>query len=48
MSLLFAALSLALAVFMTLGLAGVIYEHQAALLMVALMFVALLVFGMLW
>jgi hypothetical protein len=45
MSLLFAALSLALAVFMTLGLAGAIDEHREALPMVALMFVAPLVFG---
>lgn len=35
-------------VILTLGLAGAIYEHRSALPMVAVMFVALLVFGMLW
>ena len=41
-------LCVALAVFMTLGLAGAIYEHRAALPMVGLMFVAIILFGLIW
>lgn len=45
---LFALIGIVLATFMTLGLAGAVYEHRAALPMVAVMFVAVLVFGALW
>lgn len=41
-------LCVALAVFMTLALAGAVYEHRAALPMVGLMFVALILFGLMW
>lgn len=48
MDILFAALGVILAAVMTLALAGALYEHRAALPMVAVMFVAILLFGFIW
>jgi hypothetical protein len=40
--------SIALAIFMTMGLASAVYVHRAALPMCALIFIAILLFGALY
>lgn len=48
MDILLALIGTAAGIFMTLALAGAVYEHRAALPMVGLMFFALILFGLMW
>lgn len=41
-------IGIVITVTMTLGLAGAVYEHHAALPMVAVMFLAILIFDFIW